>query len=195
MARGTSRLLTHSCLLLLSFSPPLSGDGWNSSYQVARVLAKPFLNVSVRRKGGMEPGALRLPRAKMLIIGGDLAYPSPNETTYETRLFRPFQCAMPPPLNYDPAALSMHKPPIPGGVAGLKDYKGPTCFSIPGNRACTRDRHHETSDEPGEVWEQSGSLELTTPLSSLSSLSQTTGSMACRRTFATSAVATGSVAG
>ena len=67
------------------------GDGWNSSYQVARVLAKPVLSVSVRRKGGRKPGALRLPRAKMLVIGGDLAYPSPSEATYETRFFRPFQ--------------------------------------------------------------------------------------------------------
>ena len=109
------------------------GDGWNSSYQVARVLAKPTLNVSVRRKGGRKPGALRLPRGKILVIGGDLAYPSPNEENYETRFFRPFQAALPPPLNYDPAALSMHKPPIPGGVAGLKTYTGPTCFAMPGN--------------------------------------------------------------
>ena len=27
----------------------------------------------------------------------------------------------------------MHKPPVPGGVAGLVDYAGPTCFAIPGN--------------------------------------------------------------
>jgi len=67
------------------------GDGWNPSYQVCRVLAKPLLNVSVRRKGGRKPGAMRLPRAKMLIIGGDLAYPNPSEATYESRLFRPFQ--------------------------------------------------------------------------------------------------------
>ena len=68
------------------------GDGWNPSYQIARVLAKPVLNVSVRRKGGRKAGALRLPRAKMLVIGGDLAYPSPSANTYETRFFRPFQC-------------------------------------------------------------------------------------------------------
>ncbi len=52
--------------------------------------------------------------------------------------------ALPPPLNYDPAALSMHKPPIPGGVSGLKDYPGPTCFAIPGNRTKHSDSNSDS---------------------------------------------------
>ena len=114
------------------------------------MLAKPLLNVSVRRRGGRKSGALRLPRGKLLLLGGDLAYPNPSVDSYETRFFRPFQCALPPPLNYDPAALSMHKPPIPGGVAGLKDYEGPTCFAIPGNRT-----HTQTNDTHTMRWRKS----------------------------------------
>lgn len=34
------------------------------------------------------PGAMVLPRADVLILGGDLAYPNPSNETYEKRLFR-----------------------------------------------------------------------------------------------------------
>ena len=33
-------------------------------------------------------GGRVLPRADLLILGGDLAYPNPSNETYETRLFR-----------------------------------------------------------------------------------------------------------
>lgn len=34
------------------------------------------------------PGSAVLPRADVLILGGDLAYPNPSNMTYEKRLFR-----------------------------------------------------------------------------------------------------------
>lgn len=40
-----------------------TGDGGNSTYSVARLLAQPFLKM----------GKLELPRGRLLIIGGDLA--------------------------------------------------------------------------------------------------------------------------
>lgn len=46
---------------------------------------------------GMGPGgtaSLTLPRADLLLIGGDLAYPNPTSATYEHRLLRPFQDAL-----------------------------------------------------------------------------------------------------
>ena len=144
------RLLVLFFVFLLSSFAFSSGDGFNPSYAISRALAKPHLNVSVRRKGGQDPLPLRLPRAKVLVLGGDLAYPNPNEETYETRFFRTFQCALPPPLNYDPQALSMHKPPLPGGVAGLKEYKGPTCFAIPGNRQSERRLRRERERKRGK---------------------------------------------
>lgn len=44
-----------------------TGDGGNSSYAVARLLAQPTINVN--RGGSM----LELPRGDLLLIGGDLA--------------------------------------------------------------------------------------------------------------------------
>ena len=46
------------------------GDGFHSSYQVARLLAQPSLDVV-----SPSHGTLSLPRGKLLVIGGDLAYP------------------------------------------------------------------------------------------------------------------------
>lgn len=42
-------------------------------------------------------GVRVLPRGEALVLGGDLAYPNPSNETYETRLVRPFEAAMPPP--------------------------------------------------------------------------------------------------
>ena len=47
-------------------------------------------------------GMLRLPRGKLLLLGGDLVYPTPTPEEYAARLFRPFEYAMPPPTSYDP---------------------------------------------------------------------------------------------
>lgn len=44
-----------------------TGDGGNSSYSVARLLAQPSLRVQ------SDSSVLNLPRANLLIIGGDLA--------------------------------------------------------------------------------------------------------------------------
>lgn len=107
------------------------GDGWNPSYQVARTLAQPLLNVTVKRNNAPATNIM-LPRGKLLIIGGDLAYPSPSQDTYESRLFRPFECALPPPPHYDPDSLATRKPDVPRGDT-LSSYNGPQCFAIPGN--------------------------------------------------------------
>ncbi|EQC35107.1 hypothetical protein SDRG_07341 [Saprolegnia diclina VS20] len=111
------------------------GDGFNSSYQVARSLAQPQLDVEVPPNSPLADQAkmLTLPRGDCLVIGGDLAYPHPCAETYESRFWRTFEYAMKPPLCYDPAAVSTQKPVLPPGCKTLKDYKGPTCFAIPGN--------------------------------------------------------------
>jgi len=109
------------------------GDGFNPSYQVARMLAAPTLKVTVKRKFSKLPGLMELPRAKVLFLGGDLAYPTPNADTYENRFFNTFQCAMPPPANYRPEQISVAKPACAGGLSGLSSYSGPQVFAIPGN--------------------------------------------------------------
>ncbi|KAK4429041.1 hypothetical protein Salat_1204100 [Sesamum alatum] len=104
-----------------------TGDGGNSSYSVARLLAKP----SVRIRS--NDSVITLPRANLLLIGGDLAYPNPSTFTYERRLFRPFEYALQPPLWYKEEHIAVNKPELPCGVSALKQYDGPQCFLIPGN--------------------------------------------------------------
>ncbi|KAJ8772878.1 hypothetical protein K2173_028055 [Erythroxylum novogranatense] len=104
-----------------------TGDGGNSSYTVARLLAQPSICLT------SGDSVLSLPRGNFLLIGGDLAYPNPSAFTYEKRLFRPFEYALQPPPWHMPEHIAAHKPELPRGVAELKQYDGPQCFVIPGN--------------------------------------------------------------
>lgn len=75
------------------------GDGWNSSYGVARMMAQPQLKVAIeagrassssstgvnRADNGASDVEMVLPRAKLLLVGGDLAYPHPSPENYESR--------------------------------------------------------------------------------------------------------------
>ena len=119
------------------------GDGFNSSYQVARMLAQQnILPIGNNNK--------KLPRGDFLLVGGDLAYPSPSEENYNNRFFRVFEDAMPPPSSFRREKISIKKPDLP--VRGWKNcfniidierkgkdkedlqrYKGPCTFTIPGN--------------------------------------------------------------
>ncbi|KAG6391925.1 hypothetical protein SASPL_149689 [Salvia splendens] len=104
-----------------------TGDGGNSSYSVARLLAQPSLKVQ------SNGSSIILPRSNLLLIGGDLAYPNPSAFTYERRLFRPFEYALQPPLWYKEEHIATNKPELPCGMSLLKEYNGPQCFLIPGN--------------------------------------------------------------
>ncbi|KAI3785496.1 hypothetical protein L1987_44615 [Smallanthus sonchifolius] len=104
-----------------------TGDGGNSSYSVARLLAQPSL--LAWNNGSWE----KLDRGNLLLIGGDLAYPNPSASTYEKRLFRPFEDALQPPSWYKEEDIAVNKPELPLGVSELKQYDGPQCFVIPGN--------------------------------------------------------------
>ncbi|KAL9689045.1 hypothetical protein QQ045_033474 [Rhodiola kirilowii] len=104
-----------------------TGDGGNSSYAVAKLLAQPSINI------WDCDSACFLPRADLLLIGGDLAYPNPSEYTYEKRFFRPFEYAMQPPHCYKKEHIAVNKSELPFGVSELKQYDGPQCFVIPGN--------------------------------------------------------------
>lgn len=104
-----------------------TGDGGNSTYTVARLLAQPQLKVE------MEGQFKVFPRGHLLMIGGDLAYPNPSPFSYENRLFRPFEYALQPPEFYKAAHIAVKKPELPDGVESLTGYLGPECFAIPGN--------------------------------------------------------------
>ncbi|KAI9989837.1 hypothetical protein PInf_020124 [Phytophthora infestans] len=125
------------------------GDGFNSSYQIARLLAQPQLEVDCQVPDYKSSDGDTLdqeqasttktktvkrvfPRGDALVIGGDLAYPHPDDKTYETRLFRCFEYAMKPPSSYHPSAISTQKK-TPDGCPSLREYEGPSVFAIPGN--------------------------------------------------------------
>ncbi|VAI21244.1 unnamed protein product [Triticum turgidum subsp. durum] len=104
-----------------------TGDGGNSTYAIARLLAQPSLVVK------SDDSRLIFPRGELLLIGGDLAYPNPCSFTYERRFFCPFEYALQPPAWYTPDHIALEKPELPLGVSELRQYKGPQCFMIPGN--------------------------------------------------------------
>mmetsp|Transcript_33848 Transcript_33848/g.71172 ORF Transcript_33848/g.71172 Transcript_33848/m.71172 type:complete len:460 (-) Transcript_33848:5-1384(-) len=107
------------------------GDGFNSSYQVSRMLAQPTLGViattasssslssssssptSSSLKQKQPPKTRILPRGKLLINGGDLAYPDPTPESYEKRFFRTFEDALPPPPSFRREHISIRKPALP----------------------------------------------------------------------------------
>lgn len=67
-----------------------SGDGWNPTYAIARAVAAERLRV-------VTPDAktLELPRARVLVVGGDLVYPTPTRERYKTRFILPYRTALP----------------------------------------------------------------------------------------------------
>jgi len=66
-----------------------TGDGFNSTYSVAVTAAQPFLNFN--HKGEQ----FRLPRAKIMVLGGDQIYPTPTGDLYKNKFRIPFESALP----------------------------------------------------------------------------------------------------
>lgn len=65
------------------------GEGWNSTYAIASLLARPRLSV-------MGPGGpLVTARGRILIMGGDQVYPTPSREAYQARLVKPYETAFP----------------------------------------------------------------------------------------------------
>ena len=60
-----------------------TGDGWTSTYAVARLLAKQELRV----------GNQSLPQGRVLLFGGDQVYPTASEDDYQKKLKAPFDAA------------------------------------------------------------------------------------------------------
>ena len=72
-------------------------------------------------------GLRLLPRGQALVLGGDLAYPNPSNETYEMRLVRPFEAAMPPPPGVHPGRLVVRKPDL----AQPADARAPAACACP----------------------------------------------------------------
>ncbi len=65
------------------------GDGWNSTYTVARLLAADELELD----WGDETH--RTARGRLLVMGGDAVYPVPKAVEYENRMLGPYRSALP----------------------------------------------------------------------------------------------------
>jgi hypothetical protein len=61
-----------------------TGDGWDATHSVAW---------STSRSALLVPGCPVLPRAQVLLLGGDQVYPTPAHGGYRTRLIDPFRSA------------------------------------------------------------------------------------------------------
>ena len=65
------------------------GDGWNSTYTMARLLAEEGRNFV--SQGGSFPTQ----RGKLLLMGGDQVYPAATREEYRNRMQGPYQSALP----------------------------------------------------------------------------------------------------
>ena len=64
-----------------------TGDGFDSTYAVAYWATEPVLTV------GEGNGSVPLPRGDLLVLGGDLIYPTPSAEGYEERFVIPYEMA------------------------------------------------------------------------------------------------------
>jgi 3',5'-cyclic AMP phosphodiesterase CpdA len=94
-----------------------TGDGFNPTYACASLLSRPELTLA-----GPDGQVHRLPRADVLILGGDQVYPSPSREAYQERLVGPFESAS--------AGLAhMATPPSVFAIPGNHDwYDGLSAF-------------------------------------------------------------------
>jgi hypothetical protein len=103
-----------------------TGDGWNSTYAVAYAVAQPVLDVrepnEPRPAGRDSPAVTRLPRADLLVFGGDEVYPTPSREEYHRRLIVPYETA----FGDSRPAESPHVFAIPGNHDW---YDGLTAFA------------------------------------------------------------------
>ncbi len=96
------------------------GDGWDSTYTVARLLARPTLDVPAG-----DGGTLATERGRLLVMGGDQVYPVPTRAGYENRLLGPYRAAMPCAHDGRPELLA-----VPGShdwYDGLQNFSSVFC--------------------------------------------------------------------
>jgi hypothetical protein len=95
------------------------GDGWNSTYTVARLLATEELKLD------WDGETYSTKRGRILVMGGDQVYPVPNAAEYENRMLGPYQAALPCVLGEAPELFA-----IPGShdwYDGLVNFTSVFC--------------------------------------------------------------------
>jgi hypothetical protein len=81
------------------------GDGFDATFSIASLLARPVLEV-----GDADGAALELPRGEVLVLGGDQVYPTASGTAYGNRWKGPYRAALP-----------------------VRTSRTPTLYALPGN--------------------------------------------------------------
>lgn len=92
-----------------------TGDGWNASYSMALCASQ---DITLPSKN------LWLPRGRVLLLGGDLVYPTPAHGGYRTRFLDPFRAAFPAPV--PPVAPKDHE-------EAVATPNAPWIMATPGN--------------------------------------------------------------
>ena len=104
------------------------GDGFNSTYTVASLLAAQDLD-AIYMEGDKEERLKKTPRGEILIMGGDEVYPTPTREEYINRLQGPYEAAFPEDREIIDEKRSV-KPPHLYAIPGNHDwYDGLTSFT------------------------------------------------------------------
>ncbi|RZA06847.1 MAG: hypothetical protein EOO68_04355, partial [Moraxellaceae bacterium] len=84
-----------------------SGDGGNASYTVARAMQAPTLPITVADGVIAEDIGVSLPHSKLLVLGGDLAYPGASTEEYQYRFIELWEAAKPKDEKSDLTVVSI----------------------------------------------------------------------------------------
>jgi len=121
------------------------GDGWNSTFTVARLLAQDDLEVDHGDQ------CHRTQRGSILVMGGDQVYPVPTRTHYENRCLGPYRAAMPSTAGPSPDLFA-----IPGShdwYDGLLNFINIFCRQRPvGGWKTTQTRSYFSLRLPHRWW-------------------------------------------
>ncbi len=85
------------------------GDGFDPTYTVAMLLAADRLEVDPPGDAPEGVPPVTLPRARLLVLGGDEVYPTPSSPAYEDRMKGPYRSALGPGA-VDPSPLMVALP-------------------------------------------------------------------------------------
>lgn len=103
------------------------GDGFDSTYSIAWLIAQPSLPAPSVSSGGKSveeasaPNAEKTTRGQILVLGGDQVYPTPLRDQYRDRFSGPYEAALP--------WVTDAKPPHMYAIPGNHDwYDGLTAF-------------------------------------------------------------------
>src|SRR5262249_51188194 len=133
------------------------GDGFEATYAMAHLLAKPRLEVKCTSR---KEGEIELPAGQILILGGDLAYPNATEEEYRRRCLEPYDWAF--PFTPDLENPNKREPPrelffIAGNhdwYDGLAAFSNQFCYETTaiGGWRCTQQRSYFALELPFGWW-------------------------------------------